>query len=71
MMSRRVTVPPSLALEPTLAKIPQATLGEMIGATRSSVNVSLNKFRKLGLIEYTASGHLVIHKALLSVVLHY
>jgi CRP-like cAMP-binding protein len=51
------------------AKISQATLGEMIGATRSSVNVSMNKFRKLGLIEYTG-GSPVIHNALLSIVLH-
>jgi hypothetical protein len=33
------------------------------------VNVSMNKFRKRGLIEYTARGHMVIHQALLSVVL--
>jgi CRP/FNR family cyclic AMP-dependent transcriptional regulator len=56
--------------QPTVPKISQATLGEMIGATRSSVNVSMNKFRKLGLIEYTAGRALVIHKALLTVVLH-
>jgi CRP/FNR family transcriptional regulator, cyclic AMP receptor protein len=54
----------------TVPKISQETLAEMIGATRSSVNFFMNKFRKLGLIEYTAGGNMVIHQALLSVVLH-
>ena len=52
----------------TLPKISQETLAEMIGATRSRVNFFMNKFRKLGLIEY--NGGLTINSSLLSVVLH-
>jgi CRP/FNR family cyclic AMP-dependent transcriptional regulator len=52
----------------TVPKISQETLAEMIGATRSSVNFFMNKFRKLGLIEY--NGGLKINAALLSIVLH-
>jgi CRP/FNR family cyclic AMP-dependent transcriptional regulator len=52
----------------TLPKISQETLAEMIGATRSRVNFFMNKFRKLGLIEY--NGGLKINTALLSIVLH-
>jgi CRP/FNR family transcriptional regulator, cyclic AMP receptor protein len=51
-----------------LPKISQETLAEMIGSTRSRVNVFMNKFRKLGLIEY--NGGLKINSSLLSVVLH-
>jgi CRP/FNR family transcriptional regulator, cyclic AMP receptor protein len=46
----------------------QQTLAEMIGTTRSHVNVFLNRFRKLGFIEY--NGGLKVHSSLLSVVLH-
>jgi CRP-like cAMP-binding protein len=52
----------------TLPKISQETLAEMIGATRSRVNFFMNKFRKLGFIEY--NGHLKINSSLLSIVLH-
>jgi CRP-like cAMP-binding protein len=52
----------------TLPKISQETLAEMIGATRSRVNFFMNKFRKLGLIEY--NGEIKINTALLSIVLH-
>jgi CRP-like cAMP-binding protein len=52
----------------TLPKISQETLAEMIGATRSRVNFFMNKFRKLGLIEY--NGGLKINSSLFSVVLH-
>jgi CRP/FNR family cyclic AMP-dependent transcriptional regulator len=52
----------------TLPKISQETLAEMIGATRSRVNFFMNKFRKLGLIEY--NGTLKINSSLLSIVLH-
>ena len=52
----------------TLPKISQETLAEMIGATRSRVNFFMNKFKKLGLIEY--NGGLKINDSLLSVVLH-
>ena len=43
-------------------------LAEIVGTTRSRVNVFMNKFRKLGFIEY--NGHIIVHHALLSVVLH-
>ncbi len=52
----------------TLPKISQETLAEMIGTTRSRVNFFMNKFRKLGLIEY--NGSLKVNSSLLSVVLH-
>jgi CRP/FNR family cyclic AMP-dependent transcriptional regulator len=51
-----------------LPKISQETLAEMIGATRSRVNFFMNKFRKLGFIEY--NGGLTINSSLLSIVLH-
>ena len=51
-----------------LPKISQETLAEMIGATRSRVNFFMNKFRRLGLIEY--NGGLKVNSSLLSVVLH-
>jgi CRP/FNR family cyclic AMP-dependent transcriptional regulator len=52
----------------TLPKISQETLAEMIGATRSRVNFFMNKFRKLGLIEY--NGTLKVNSSLLTIVLH-
>ena len=52
----------------TLPKVSQETLAEMIGATRSRVNFFMNKFRKLGLIEY--NGTLKVNSSLLTVVLH-
>jgi CRP/FNR family transcriptional regulator, cyclic AMP receptor protein len=52
----------------TLPRISQETLAEMIGATRSRVNFFMNKFRKLGLIEY--NGALKVNSSLLTVVLH-
>ena len=52
----------------TLPRLSQETLAEMIGTTRSRVNVFMNKFRKLGLIRY--NGTLTINSSLLSVVLH-
>jgi len=54
--------------ETVIAKISQETLAEMIGTTRSRVNVFMNKFRKLGFIEY--NGKLEVHNSLLNVVLH-
>ena len=54
--------------EPILAKISQATLAEMIGTTRSRVSFFMNKFRKLGLIDY--NGSIAVHSSLLNVVLH-
>jgi CRP-like cAMP-binding protein len=54
--------------EPVIAKISQETLAEMIGTTRSRVSFFMNRFRKMGLIDY--NGHLQIHSSLLNVVLH-
>ncbi len=54
--------------EPMIAKISQETLAEMIGTTRSRVSFFMNKFRKLGFIDY--NGHIEVHSSLLNVVLH-
>jgi CRP/FNR family transcriptional regulator, cyclic AMP receptor protein len=54
--------------EAVIAPISQETLAEMIGTTRSRVSYFMNKFRKLGFIEY--NGGLEVHTSLLSVVLH-
>ena len=51
-------------------RISQETLAEMVGTTRSRVNFFLNKFKKLGFIEYTSDLPLKINSSLLSVVLH-
>ena len=51
-------------------KISQETLAEMIGTTRSRVNFFLNKFKRLGFIEYDGEAPLKINNSLLSVVLH-
>ncbi|SRR6266851_2830846 len=51
-------------------KVSQETLAEMIGTTRSRVNFFLNKFKKLGFIEYDDELPLKINSSLLSVVLH-
>src|ERR1700719_2244637 len=54
--------------EQILAKISQETLADMIGTTRSRVRFFMNKFRKLGLIDY--NGGIEVHSSLLNVVLH-
>jgi len=54
--------------EPVIAKISQETLAEMIGTTRSRVSFFMNKFRKLGFINY--NGGIEVHSSLLNVVLH-
>jgi CRP-like cAMP-binding protein len=57
--------------EPVIAKISQETLAEMIGTTRSRVSFFMNKFRKLGFIEYNGGLHgLHVHSSLLNIVLH-
>jgi CRP-like cAMP-binding protein len=53
--------------EPILAKISQETLADMIGTTRSRVSFFMNKFRKLGFIDY--NGGIEVHRSLLNVVL--
>ena len=54
--------------EPVIPKISQETLAKIVGTTRSRVSFFMNKFRKLGLIDYGAG--LEIHSSLLNVVLH-
>ena len=54
--------------EPILAKISQETLADMIGTTRSRVSSFMNKFRKLGFIDYKHG--IEVHSSLLNVVLH-
>ena len=54
--------------ETIIAKVSQETLAEMIGTTRSRVSRFMNKFRRLGLIDY--NGHIEVHPSLLNVVLH-
>ena len=54
--------------EPVIAKVSQEMLAEMIGTTRSRVNFFMNKFRKLGFLEY--NGGLHVHSSLLNIVLH-
>jgi len=55
--------------EPVVAKISQETLAEMIGTTRSRVSFFMNRFRKLGFVEYNGGG-LHVHSSLLNIVLH-
>jgi CRP/FNR family cyclic AMP-dependent transcriptional regulator len=54
--------------EMLIPKISQETLAEMVGTTRSRVSFFMNRFRKLGFIEY--NGRIRVHKSLLNVVLH-
>jgi CRP-like cAMP-binding protein len=54
--------------QPIVGKFSQETLAEMIGTTRSRVSFFMNKFRKLGYVEY--NGKLEIHNSLLNVVLY-
>ena len=54
--------------ESLIPKITQETLAEMIGTTRSRVSFFMNRFRKLGFIEY--NGRIKVHKSLLNIILH-
>ena len=54
--------------EPVIPKVSQDTLAAMVGTTRARVNYFMNRFRKLGFVEY--NGGLHVHRALLTVVLH-
>jgi CRP/FNR family cyclic AMP-dependent transcriptional regulator len=54
--------------EPVIANISQETLAEMVGTTRSRISFFMNKFRKLGFIEYNGGMH--IHSSLLNIILH-
>ena len=55
--------------EPVVAKMSQEMLAEIVGTTRARVNFFMNKFRKLGFIDYDGGG-LRVHSSLLHVVLH-
>ena len=54
--------------EPVIPQISQGTLAEMIGTTRSRVSFFMNRFRKLGFIDY--NGGLEVHSSLMNIVLH-
>jgi len=54
--------------EPMIPKISQETLAEMVGTTRSRVSFFMNRFRKLGFIDY--NGRIRVHRSLLNMVLH-
>jgi CRP/FNR family cyclic AMP-dependent transcriptional regulator len=55
--------------ETVIPKMSQETLAEMIGTTRSQVNVFMNRFRDMGFVDYNSKG-LQVHSSLLNVVLH-
>jgi CRP/FNR family transcriptional regulator, cyclic AMP receptor protein len=55
--------------ETVIPKISQETLAEMVGTTRSRVSFFMNRFRKLGVVDYGESG-LQLHSSLLNIVLH-
>jgi hypothetical protein len=59
---------PGTQPETLIPAISQETLAEMVGTTRSRVNFFMNRFRKLGFIEY--NGRIRVHRPLLKVVLH-
>ena len=56
--------------ETVIPKMSQETLAEMIGTTRSRVSFFMNRFRKLGFVDYHAGDELQVHSSLLNVVLH-
>jgi CRP/FNR family cyclic AMP-dependent transcriptional regulator len=56
--------------EVSIPKISQETLAEMVGTTRSRVNFFMNRFRKLGFIDYDGPSGLQVHSSLLNIVLH-
>jgi CRP/FNR family cyclic AMP-dependent transcriptional regulator len=56
--------------EIVIPKISQESLAEMVGTTRSRVSFFMNRFRKLGLIDYEGGSGLQVHSSLLNIVLH-
>jgi CRP-like cAMP-binding protein len=56
--------------ESVIPKMSQETLAEMIGTTRSRVSFFMNRFRKLGFIDYEGGSGLQVHSSLLNIVLH-
>ncbi|MFZ2083807.1 MAG: Crp/Fnr family transcriptional regulator [Candidatus Sulfotelmatobacter sp.] len=57
-------------VETLIPKMSQENLAEMIGTTRSRVSFFMNRFRKLGFIDYHAGDELQVHSSLLNIVLH-
>lgn len=55
-------------IEPTIPRVTQETLAEMVGTTRARISKFMNKFRALGFVDY--NGGIIVHRALLTVVLH-
>jgi CRP-like cAMP-binding protein len=53
-----------------IPRISQETLAEMVGTTRSRVSFFMNRFRKMGFVEYDGSSGLQVHSSLLNIVLH-
>jgi CRP-like cAMP-binding protein len=56
--------------ETVIPKISQESLAEMVGTTRSRVSFFMNRFRKLGFVEYDGGSGLQVHSSLLNIVLH-
>ncbi len=56
--------------EMSVPRLSQETLAEMVGTTRSRVSFFMNRFRKLGFINYDTGDHLRVHSSLLNIVLH-
>ena len=56
--------------EVAIPKISQETLAEMVGTTRGRVNLFMNRFRKLGFVDYQTGDQLQVHSSLLNIVLH-
>src|SRR5205085_12552441 len=56
--------------ETVIPKISQERLAEMVGTTRSRISFFMNRFRKLGFVDYHAGDELQVHSSLLNIVLH-
>ncbi|PYX25109.1 MAG: Crp/Fnr family transcriptional regulator [Acidobacteria bacterium] len=56
--------------QPVIPKISQETLAQMVGTTRSRINFFMNRFKKLGFIDYSSRRGLQVHSALINVILH-
>jgi CRP/FNR family transcriptional regulator, cyclic AMP receptor protein len=56
--------------ETLIPKMSQETLAEMVGTTRSRVNFFMNRFRKLGFVDYDGGSGFQVHSSLLNIVLH-
>jgi CRP/FNR family transcriptional regulator, cyclic AMP receptor protein len=58
------------AAQPVIPEISQETLAQMVGATRSRINFFMNRFKKLGFIDYGSRSELQVHGALINIILH-